>query len=43
VIDIDRTTELPSDPLVLNRLRVGAIEAAQELSWDRFAERFLER
>ncbi|MEJ7788060.1 MAG: hypothetical protein WKF96_24940 [Solirubrobacteraceae bacterium] len=43
VIDIDRATELPSDPLALNRLRVGAVEAVEGLSWDRFAERFLDR
>jgi predicted DNA-binding protein len=43
VIDIGRATELPSDPLVVNRLRVGAMEAAQGLSWGRFAERFLGR
>lgn len=43
VIDIDRTSELPSDPLVLHRLRVGAMEAAQGLSWESFAQRFLDR
>jgi len=42
VIDIDRATELPSDPLALNRLRVGAMEAAEGLSWDRFTEGFLD-
>lgn len=43
VIDIDRATELPSDPLVINRLRVGAMEAATGLSWDSFTECFLDR
>lgn len=43
VIDIDRATELPSDPLTLSRLRVGAMEAAQGLSWDRFTDRFLDQ
>lgn len=34
VIDIGQTTELPSDPLVLARLRVRAMETAAELSWE---------
>jgi hypothetical protein len=35
VIDIGRCEALPSDPLTLARLRVRAMETAQDLSWDR--------
>lgn len=35
VIDIGQTTELPSDPLVLGRMRVRAMETAAEFSWER--------
>lgn len=42
VIDIDLATELPSDPLVLSRLRVGAMEAAEGLSWDHLVRCFFD-
>lgn len=34
VIDIDRCERIPTDPLVLGRLSVAAMEAARALSWD---------
>jgi len=33
VIDVEQATELPSDPLVLRRISVRAMETARELSW----------
>jgi len=35
VIDIAQCEELPTDPLVLARLRLRALETARELSWER--------
>lgn len=34
VIDIDRCERIPTDPLVLGRLSVAAMDAARALSWD---------
>lgn len=38
VIDIGQADSLPSDPLVIGRLRVRAMETAQELSWGRLVD-----
>jgi hypothetical protein len=39
VIDIERTTELPRDPLALQRLSAAAAETARTRTWDRLVER----
>jgi hypothetical protein len=39
MIDIDRCKELPSDPLTLKRISVGAMEAARSRGWDALAAR----
>jgi hypothetical protein len=39
VIDINRCEALPTDPLVIKRLSLGAMEAARSRSWDRLANR----
>jgi hypothetical protein len=38
VIDIEACDALPSDPLVLRRISVRAMETARERSWDRLVE-----
>lgn len=40
VVDINRCSELPADGEVLERVGAAAREAAGELSWERFADRF---
>ena len=39
VIDVERCTELPSDPAVLDRLRDRAVETARARGWDELIER----
>lgn len=39
VIDIERCTELPTDPLTLEGMRLGAMESASHRSWDALAGR----
>ena len=39
VIDVERCTALPDDPLVLRRLSVRAIETARARGWDALAAR----
>ena len=39
VIDINRCEELPSDPLVLKRLSLRAMETGRERGWDRLVAR----
>lgn len=39
LIDINRCDRLPSDPLVLKRLSLRAMETGRERSWDRLVER----
>ncbi|HEY3186860.1 MAG TPA: hypothetical protein VGJ70_05270 [Solirubrobacteraceae bacterium] len=39
VIDIEQCDRLPTDPLVLARLRLRALETARELSWERLVAR----
>lgn len=39
VLDIEQLEELPSDPLVLERISAAAIETARTRSWDRLVER----
>jgi hypothetical protein len=38
VIDVERATELPSDPLVLRRIGVRAMETARELTWPKLVD-----
>jgi hypothetical protein len=38
VIDIERTDALPTDPLLLRRISVGAMEFARARSWERLVE-----
>jgi hypothetical protein len=39
VIDIEQTTELPRDPLALQRLSSAATETARTRTWERLVER----
>ncbi|MGI8631744.1 MAG: hypothetical protein ACR2NA_04260 [Solirubrobacterales bacterium] len=39
VLDINQLRELPADPLVLRRIGVQAMEAARDLSWEKFSDR----
>jgi hypothetical protein len=39
VIDIQQCEELPTDPLILRRIGVRAMETARERGWDRLVER----
>ncbi|MGI8441114.1 MAG: hypothetical protein ACR2NV_13135 [Thermoleophilaceae bacterium] len=38
VIDVEQATELPSDPLVLRRIGVRAMETARELTWPKLVD-----
>jgi hypothetical protein len=42
LIDINRCESLPSDPLVLSRISVRAMETGRERGWDRLVERLSE-